>query len=109
MLDMGFWELMIIALVALLVIGPERLPAVASTVGEWVGKGRAFINSVKSDIDSELRLKQLQESMQQSERNNLHEIIEETNEALQEGLDNSNQLVNDLASDSTDKAKKTDG
>jgi sec-independent protein translocase protein TatB len=86
MVDISFWELIVIALVALLVIGPERLPAVARTLGHWVGKGRAFVNSVKTDIDNELRLKQLQDIMQTNERNDLHQILEETKDTVQESL-----------------------
>jgi len=105
MLDMGFWELMIIALVALMVIGPERLPAVARTVGHWVGKGQAFINSVKSDIDHEFRLKQLQESMQNNERSDLHEIIEETKNDIQDNIND----MQDSLTDDKNKVKKADG
>ena len=55
MFDIGFLELAIIAVVGLIVIGPERLPEVARTVGTWVGKFRRFVSSVKSDIERELR------------------------------------------------------
>jgi sec-independent protein translocase protein TatB len=57
--DVGFWELAIIMIVALLVIGPERLPRVARTVGLWLGRARSAFNSVKSDIDRELRAEEL--------------------------------------------------
>lgn len=55
MFDVGFWELSLIGIVALLVIGPERLPAVARTVGKWVGRANRFISSVKDDINKELK------------------------------------------------------
>lgn len=59
MFDVGFWELAVIMVVALLVIGPERLPRVARTVGLWLGRARSAFNSVKSDIDRELRAEEL--------------------------------------------------
>lgn len=59
MFDVGFWELAIIMIVALLVIGPERLPRVARTVGLWLGRARSAFNSVKADIDRELRAEEL--------------------------------------------------
>lgn len=59
MFDIGFPELVLIAVVALLVIGPERLPRVARTVGLWLGRARSAFNSVKSDIDRELRAEEL--------------------------------------------------
>ena len=55
MFDVGFWELALISIVALIIIGPERLPEAARTVGLWVGKGRRMLREVKADIDRELR------------------------------------------------------
>jgi len=53
--DVGFWELAIIAVIALLVIGPERLPKAARTAGLWVGRARRMVTDVKADIDREIR------------------------------------------------------
>jgi len=53
--DVGFWELAIIAVIALLVIGPERLPKAARTAGLWVGRARRMVTDVKDDIDREIR------------------------------------------------------
>ena len=64
MFDIGFLELTIIAVVALIVIGPERLPEVARTVGTWVGRFRRFVTSVKSDIDRELRQEELRKALE---------------------------------------------
>ena len=64
MFDIGFWELTIIAVVALVVIGPERLPDVARSVGKWIGKARRFINQVKSDIDVEFRQEELKKALE---------------------------------------------
>lgn len=55
MFDIGFWELSIIGIVALLVIGPERLPAVARTVGKYVGRANRFVANIKDDISKELK------------------------------------------------------
>lgn len=79
MFDIGFWELMVIAVVGLLVIGPQRLPAVARTVGLWVGRGKRLINSVKSDLEQEMRAEELKRILkEQQAKNPLHEVIEET-------------------------------
>ena len=53
MLDFGFSEMLLVGIVALVVLGPERLPVVAKTAGEWVGKAQRFVAQVKSDIDRE--------------------------------------------------------
>lgn len=85
MFDIGFWELTVIAVVALIVIGPERLPKVARTVGLWVGRMRGFVLSVKADIDQELRAEELKKIMEeQAKSTGLHEIIDETQETLNE-------------------------
>lgn len=83
MFDIGFWELALIGVVAMLVIGPERLPGVARTAGLWFGRMRRFVGSVKADIDKELRAEELKRIMaQQAESSGIHEIVEETREAV---------------------------
>jgi sec-independent protein translocase protein TatB len=82
MVDIGFWELIIIAIVGLLVIGPQRLPEVARTLGRWVGRARAFVNNVKNDIDHELRTQELRDMMRPKERDDLYQIFEETRQSL---------------------------
>ncbi len=85
MFDVGFWELSVIAIVALVVIGPERLPKVARTAGHWLGRGRRFVASVKADIDKEIKAEELKQILEQQTRkaNPLHEIIEETEQEFE--------------------------
>lgn len=59
MFDVGFSELLIIAVVALIVIGPERLPKVARTVGHLLGRLQRYVGDVKSDIEREMRLDEM--------------------------------------------------
>lgn len=85
MFDIGFFELILIAIVALLVIGPERLPHVARSAGLWIGKMRGFVSSVKADIDQELKAEELKRIMKQhAESAGVHEIIEETKSAAED-------------------------
>jgi sec-independent protein translocase protein TatB len=60
MFEIGIWELVLIMVIALIVLGPERLPEVARTVGRWVGKARGMVRSVKAEIDRELAAEELQ-------------------------------------------------
>ncbi|MBX2879319.1 MAG: Sec-independent protein translocase protein TatB [Granulosicoccus sp.] len=72
MFDVGFWEILLIGIVALVVVGPERLPEVARTTGRWVAKARRFVAGVKSDINAEL------------ESGELHKILGAQKEQIQE-------------------------
>ncbi len=64
MFDIGFWELAIIGIVALVVIGPDKLPGVARTAGMWVGRTRRFVSQVKTDIDRELKQEELRKALE---------------------------------------------
>ena len=80
MFDIGFLELVVIGVVALIVIGPDKLPAVARTVGYWFGKTRRFVATVQEDFQREVskseELKRLLE--EQSKIKEMDEIIEQT-------------------------------
>ena len=59
MFDIGFSELLVIGVVALIVIGPEKLPKVARTLGHLLGRAQRYVNDVKSDINREIQLDEL--------------------------------------------------
>jgi sec-independent protein translocase protein TatB len=67
MFDVGFSELLIIAVVALLVLGPERLPKAARFAGLWVRKARAQWYSVKSELELELAQEEMKKHLQDAE------------------------------------------
>ena len=67
MFDVGFSELMLIAIVALVVIGPERLPRVARTLGHLFGRLQRYVNDVKADISREIELDELKKFKEQFE------------------------------------------
>ena len=71
MFDVGFSEMLMIGIVALVVIGPERLPKVARTAGLLLGRMRRYVSDIKADINREMQLeelKQLKAEMQESAR-----------------------------------------
>ena len=79
MFDVGFQELVLIALVALLVVGPERLPKLVRTAGYWLGRGRRILGSVKAEIDREIKADELKEILRkQAASNPLTSILEDT-------------------------------
>lgn len=81
MMDWGFWELVLIAVVALVVIGPERLPRIARVAGLWVGKARRTLSSVKHEIDRELKADELRQIVEQQGRSMASHSILETPDA----------------------------
>lgn len=68
MFDIGFWELAMVGLVALLVFGPERLPKVARETALWIKKIRKVATSFKDEIHRELELQELQQTLQEQKR-----------------------------------------
>ena len=106
MFDVGFWELSLIMVVALLVIGPERLPGVARKAGVWVNKGRGFLRTIKSDIEHEIAADELKKVISsQKQSSGIHEIIEEVTDNISELKESVKQ--NDLFS-SLDQVKESD-
>ncbi len=67
MFDVSFSELMLIGVIALIVIGPERLPKVARTVGHLLGRAQRYVNEVKTDIQKEMDLKEIGDIKHQME------------------------------------------
>ncbi|MGB0864952.1 MAG: Sec-independent protein translocase protein TatB [Granulosicoccaceae bacterium] len=107
MFDWGFTEFVLVAVVGLLVFGPERLPEVARNVGRWVGKVRRYIANVRSDFESELNTGELRELLgeQQQQIRELKGMVEnakddfsssmgEVTEELTQATDALNKTVN---------------
>jgi sec-independent protein translocase protein TatB len=69
MFDLAFSELIVIAIVALVVIGPEKLPKIARSAGRLVGHIQRYTNAIKADIDNELRLEDMQRLQDELRRN----------------------------------------
>ena len=86
MFDVGFQELALISVIALIVVGPERLPKMARTVGLWTGKIRYYVGQVKKDIEREVRAQELKEMLDKpaSGLEDLYKVAEETKGTLDE-------------------------
>ncbi len=98
MFDIGFLELVLIAVLALLVLGPERLPHAARTAGKWVGKAKRMASNLTDEIDRQLKAEELREKIKQ-EGDSIK--VEEVQKTVQEALDKAEEfkhLVNTDAS-----------
>ena len=99
MFDIGFSEIFVIALVALIVIGPERLPKVARALGHLFGRMQRYVNDVKADISREMELEELrklQTSVQDAARSIEQSVNQEISTAESQ-LDNITASATDLA------------
>lgn len=97
MFDIGFSELVVIAIVALVVVGPERLPKVARMAGHLLGRLQRYVNDVKSDINREMQLdelKKLQADVQESARS-IERSVSTEMQSAQQALDQTAQSVTD--------------
>jgi sec-independent protein translocase protein TatB len=92
MFDIGFWELSLIGIVALLVIGPERLPAVARTAGKWMGRANRFISNIKDDINKEIKDEELKKIL--SEQQKLAEDFKNAANTTQSSINSGLESVN---------------
>lgn len=105
MFDVSFTELMVIGVIALIVIGPERLPKVARTVGHLLGRAQRYVNDVKGDIKREIELDELRKFKSEMDEaaNNVKTSLRETESTLRTGLDDTareaTQSIADLKKD----------
>jgi sec-independent protein translocase protein TatB len=118
--DIGFVELCVVVIVALLVLGPERLPVAARTLGRWIGKAQRAFVSVKNEINRELQLdelrqqlkqqqQQMEQLLNQQELSDLQRQIEETRAAFrQEMQQQQSHLKSQTSSSATSDEAKVD-
>ncbi|MEO5702383.1 MAG: Sec-independent protein translocase protein TatB [Gammaproteobacteria bacterium] len=105
MFDISFNEIALIGIVALLVVGPQKLPALARSAGVWIGKTRRMIASVKAEVDRELQTDELRKLLteQQAEVQELRQILDENRTAVEADI---KQLSSELSA-ATESAGET--
>ncbi|MEM9605368.1 MAG: Sec-independent protein translocase protein TatB [Pseudomonadota bacterium] len=98
MFDIGFVEIMLIGIVSMLVVGPERLPEVARNVGKWVGKARRYVANVRRDFESELNNSDLRDLLgeQEAQIKELRGLVDQTKRDIGGSVDS---LTRDLEKD----------
>jgi sec-independent protein translocase protein TatB len=102
MFDIGFSELLVIAVVALLVIGPERLPKVARTAGHMFGRLQRYVNDVKADIQREMELDELRKLRSEFEdaARSVQDSVDEVDKQVRAVGDDLNQAAAGASPDS---------
>ena len=83
MFDFGFWELVLVMVVALLVVGPERLPKLAARVGAWTGRARRLAQQFRRNVQQEIQTEEIKELLhqQQNQIRELRDLVDEANPA----------------------------
>ncbi len=78
------WELVVVLIVGLIVLGPERLPVAIRTVSRWMKTLKSVANSVKAEVNEELRIHELHENLKKAEQQNLKELSPELQDSVNE-------------------------
>ena len=84
MFDIGFWELILIGVVALVVLGPERLPVAIRTLTGWIRLIRSTANSVKSELEQELKLHELHSDLKKAEQLQMSNLSPELQQSIEQ-------------------------
>ncbi len=84
MFDFGFWEIAIIGIITLIVVGPEKMPSLARKAGLYFGKLNQFLNKIKSDINEELKVHEIKEQLSMDEEK---VILSEVTEDIKSSVD----------------------
>ncbi len=83
MFDIGFWEFALIGVITLIIVGPEKMPAIARKAGKYAGKAKRFMAKIQEDIDDELEADKIKEHLNlQDEDSNVLEVLEDTKSTL---------------------------
>ena len=78
MFDFGFWEIAIIAVITLIVVGPERMPSLARKAGVYAGKLNKFVKKIKYDIDEQIKVDELKDQLSfEDEKSTLSETLDD--------------------------------
>ncbi len=97
MFDIGFLELLICGVIALLVLGPERLPTAARTAGRWVGRARRMVNQFTTELDQQLKAEELREELRKAGNVGLEDVQKTVHDALTEARKYEHMILPDDA------------
>ncbi len=92
MFDIGFLELILVGVIGLIVLGPERLPIAARTLGRWVGNARRMMANISQEIDKQVEIEELKaELKKQGESLNINEDVKQIQQTVSDALKEAEQ------------------
>ena len=109
MSGIGFWELIILFLIGLIVLGPKRLPQVANQLGEWIGQAKRMTRVMRRQLEEEIELDNPMASLpyenQTSDKSDFFDTTENLNERISEPPTETQSPDSDEAQESTPENK----
>ncbi len=108
MFDIGFSELLLVLIVGLVVLGPQRLPIAIRTVMGWVRTIRGLAANVQNELAQELKLQELKDSIKKAEELNLSSLSPELSKTVEELKQSAQQMQQDLNTTKGEITKLTD-
>jgi len=99
MFDLSFWEILVIGIIAVIVVGPERLPGMAYTAGKWITKVKRFVANARAEVESEFNTAELRKLMsaQEEEMQKLRKLVEDTRHDVEQSQHLLTQSVDEAA------------
>jgi len=92
MFEVGFSEMLVCFLVALVVLGPEKLPKVARTVGRWTGQAKGYLRNLSAELDRETEIGELKRQLEEAKQamrggaDSLRDTVHETKQSLHDSI-----------------------
>ena len=110
MFDLSFWEILVIGIIAVIVVGPERLPGMAYTAGKWITKVKRFVANARAEVESEFNTAELRKLMsaQEEEMQKLRKLVEDTRHDVEQSQHLLTQSVEDAAQSVRNTATTTE-
>jgi sec-independent protein translocase protein TatB len=107
MFDIGFIELLVCGVIALIVLGPERLPTAARAAGRWAGKARRMVGQFSSELDSQLKADELRKELRKAGDIGLEDVQKSVRGALDEAKSYEHMVLSDEAAPKRKRAPAT--
>ncbi len=107
MFDIGFWELVLISVVGLVVLGPERLPHAIRSVSKFLSTAKSMANNVKDELSHELKMQELQDNLRKAEKMGMEDLSPDLKSSMDELKRAAEDVTRPYANNSSTSDKQT--